>query len=315
MLIRDYFTAKNLLQEIVANHLGGSEYKLSQVLRLYRKFSDEQSKRLFIKFLVGQLTGNNLSATPQYLTAINEIKKTYQDYGNLEIESLHTNLPLMSVSPFGYQIRLNTAVETAAAIFAGQQYQYNTCKAEIGNTVIDAGAKWGESTLYFSHEVGANGNVHSFESAPECMTVFQHNINYNPHISPNIRITKDLFRNITIDDYVKQQDIKWVDFIKIDVDGSERNILVGAKDTLKRCRPKLAIQFPNKAGDFLTLLNHLTGLKFRYRFYLAPNLTDNSQIVLFTIPKRKKVLKTKKSFLVRAINKALRLSGLGLYQM
>lgn len=48
-------------------------------------------------------------------------------------------------------------------------------------------------------------------------------------------------RAITIDAYVEQNKISKVDFIKADIEGAERNMLLGAKNTLKKFAPKLAL--------------------------------------------------------------------------
>lgn len=45
----------------------------------------------------------------------------------------------------------------------------------------------------------------------------------------------------TIDEFVKAQGLQRVDFIKADIEGAERDMLRGARETLKRFAPKLAI--------------------------------------------------------------------------
>ncbi|MDE6112533.1 MAG: FkbM family methyltransferase, partial [Bacteroidales bacterium] len=45
----------------------------------------------------------------------------------------------------------------------------------------------------------------------------------------------------TIDAFVKEHDLQRVDFIKADIEGAERDMLRGARETLKRFAPKLAI--------------------------------------------------------------------------
>jgi FkbM family methyltransferase len=46
---------------------------------------------------------------------------------------------------------------------------------------------------------------------------------------------------ITLDEYVRQNQIQRVDFIKADIEGAERLLLEGAKETLKVFEPKLSI--------------------------------------------------------------------------
>lgn len=45
----------------------------------------------------------------------------------------------------------------------------------------------------------------------------------------------------TVDDFVKENKLEKVDFIKSDIEGFERNMLTGAKNTLKNFSPKLTI--------------------------------------------------------------------------
>lgn len=52
---------------------------------------------------------------------------------------------------------------------------------------------------------------------------------------------KETVRITTIDNFVREQHLEKVDFIKSDIEGMERNLLMGARETLKRFAPKLAI--------------------------------------------------------------------------
>ena len=45
----------------------------------------------------------------------------------------------------------------------------------------------------------------------------------------------------TLDEWVKENDIPHVDFIKADIEGAERDLLKGAQETLRRFKPRLAI--------------------------------------------------------------------------
>ena len=45
----------------------------------------------------------------------------------------------------------------------------------------------------------------------------------------------------TLDEFVKEQKLDKVDFIKSDIEGYERYMLMGAQETLRRFAPKLAL--------------------------------------------------------------------------
>jgi FkbM family methyltransferase len=61
-----------------------------------------------------------------------------------------------------------------------------------------------------------------------------HKHNFNNASTERIKIT-------TLDSFVEAYNLSRVDFIKSDIEGYERNLLTGAKNTLKRFAPKLAI--------------------------------------------------------------------------
>jgi hypothetical protein len=45
----------------------------------------------------------------------------------------------------------------------------------------------------------------------------------------------------TLDNFVHQENIKKIDFIKVDIEGAERDMLKGAYNVLKEFAPKLAL--------------------------------------------------------------------------
>ena len=53
----------------------------------------------------------------------------------------------------------------------------------------------------------------------------------------------------TIDSLVGDLKLPRIDFIKIDIEGSRKNALLGANQTLKRARPRLAVSSYHKKGD------------------------------------------------------------------
>ncbi len=51
----------------------------------------------------------------------------------------------------------------------------------------------------------------------------------------------EIVEAITLDDYVRDRGLERVDFIKADIEGSERRLLLGAKEVLRKFAPKLSL--------------------------------------------------------------------------
>ena len=89
----------------------------------------------------------------------------------------------------------------------------------------------------------------------------------------NIKTLSEVLQEIEVDNAA--------DFIKMDIEGSELQALVGAELTLRTHRPKLAIAVYHKADDLITIPDYLDGLQLGYRFYLDHFSTNAEETILF----------------------------------
>jgi len=158
-----------------------------------------------------------------------------------------------------------------------------------GMTVFDVGAHIGELTMLFSRLVG-QGTVHAFEAAQSCFDRLLANCgNLNPrnlflhhaavaeregeielqvyddaHLAWNTRAIRPLasygidvtpvgserVQAITLDDYCERNAIAQIDLLKIDVEGAELQVLVGAKELLAKHRVQcVAFEFGQTTFD------------------------------------------------------------------
>lgn len=76
-----------------------------------------------------------------------------------------------------------------------------------------------------------------------------------------------------------------VTFIKMDVEGSELEALEGAKNTIQRNRPKLAISIYHKCEDIIDLPLKILELVPEYHFYLRHYSTNMWKTVLYACVK------------------------------
>jgi FkbM family methyltransferase len=73
----------------------------------------------------------------------------------------------------------------------------------------------------------------------------------------------------TIDNFIKRNAIPLVDFIKIDAEGSEREILRGAKQTIREFRPKIAVSAYHRPDDEKAIPETVLSAREDYRYRLV----------------------------------------------
>lgn len=153
-------------------------------------------------------------------------------------------------------------------------YEYGNVKIEEEDVIFDCGANIGVFSVLAS--VKANkGKVYAFEPVPEICELLTrtsenyHNIEvYELALSNQIGNTtmccnssmlgsaialngegELVVRMDTIDHFVEEHKLKRIDFIKADIEGAERYMLEGAKETMKNFAPKLSICTYHLADD------------------------------------------------------------------
>lgn len=94
-------------------------------------------------------------------------------------------------------------------------------------------------------------------------------------VDSNHRIS---IRTVAIDDIVGD---RTVGFIKMDIEGAEFDALHGAKNTIVRDKPLLAICVYHLQGDTFAIMDYLHQLLPEYRFWLRHYSPERSQTILY----------------------------------
>ena len=168
------------------------------------------------------------------------------------------------------------------------QYFLNGFLPQKGDIAIDGGTYDGATSIDFA-KCGAN--VYAFEmdadNYKKCqarLEVFGKNCDviienlglsdktgeerYSPFGTASRKTSngKLTAKFIDLDTYVARNNLPRVDYIKLDIEGAELDMLHGAAKTISRCKPKMAISAYHKLEDLWTLATYVKSLRADYNF-------------------------------------------------
>lgn len=83
-----------------------------------------------------------------------------------------------------------------------------------------------------------------------------------------------------LDNIIKEK----VTFIKMDIEGAEKDALEGAREVIKNSHPKLAISVYHKKDDFWRIPELVLGIRRDYDIYLRHYTQGISETIMFFIP-------------------------------
>lgn len=174
-------------------------------------------------------------------------------------------------------------------------------------TIIDAGANVGVFSL-FAHHLSPRGDIYAFEPTPKIFAVLERNVtannlSQNIHIinkalgdkdkrtmlmqsqegleGDNILVDSDSLKgreNIfmdskeilmtTLDKFVQENDIRKVDFIKIDTEGYEKQIIKGAREVIRKFSPVIACSAYHLKNDKVEIPKLVLSINSKYDYRL-----------------------------------------------
>lgn len=307
----------------IVNSYSSVEAYLERLDWLYKLFDDEKSKQTLVKLIAYRILGENKVklplSTPEYWQSISQLSEIEDEKDFLQVGFENWKLKKADLSKINYPIQMYYLPAGAYCTFVLKQYEYPVSsdfviKAEPGDYVIDAGGCWGDTALYFANAVGAEGKVFSFEFIPSNVKVFRQNLALNPNLASRIQIVekavwnesdialyyddngpgskvgftpqnaqKDSVSTLCIDDLVGGSNLEKLDFIKMDIEGAEPHALQGARKTLERFKPKLAIAIYHSLDDFVEIPRFLDSLGLGYKFYLGHYTIHLEETILYAV--------------------------------
>jgi len=271
---------------------GSPEELLSEIEQITDMLHDKKSQMTYLLSWISRLL-NDEDVTSLFESE-NEIPKqsndfvTYKDY---HIYGINDN-------------------ELKKELFSGV-YNMKQIRPVKGDVVLDVGAFRGETAIVFSDLVGETGKVYAFEPIKASYEIIKKNIfsnklekiiePVNMGCSSRIQTTSAVSSEsgapwtfishddgsipvelTTIDEFVYSNKINKVDFIKMDVEGFENDVILGAKKVLQTHQPKLAIALYHKSSDLIAiprLINELAD----YKLFVRCNMDGPYGLTIFCI--------------------------------
>ena len=224
---------------------------ISEFIKVYKILSDFQSKKEFLKILSYKVTGNE--------------KSLKFDYNNRKIQY------------FPHFIYLNK-----------------------DSLLVDVGAYDGDTIKKFLTLRKEYGRIIAFEPDKSNFKKLKNNFTNNKKIS---LCNKALSSQNKVMSFHSSNDTSRLDekgndktivntldslgfvpdFIKVDIEGGERDFIIGSKETIKKYKPQLAICVYHKSDDFFYLVDLILSINNRYKIYFRHHSFGFTESVMYFI--------------------------------
>ena len=207
------------------------------------------------------------------------LRKFYLKYINKKIRE--NRKVVAKINGIKYELNLNQDSELET--YYGGGYEPEVVRivkqyVKPGMTVMDVGARIGLHTLRLKKLVGNQGKVFAIEPDEKTFLLLLKNAKLNDYsiVADNKALSdRNEGKEITLDAYTETMNINGLDFIKIDTDGCEYQIIKGGLDALKKFKPIMVIEFNRKSleNDSLEPMFDLLA-SLGYSFFQSRNLKE-----------------------------------------
>ena len=195
-------------------------------------------------------------------------------------------------------------------IISLKQYDVkNIFEVKEDATIFDIGAWKGDTAYFFSKKCSNEARIYAFEPdnyAFQILEKIKEKYKLNNLITKNILFsnaekeidfvsmienTPTIKKNaITIDKFVEENNIEKIDYVKMDVEGAERNILEGSIKTIKKFKPSLAIAIYHGGKLFMEDFYNIpifikNVINEDYEYYIRTFHPAGLETILFCKPK------------------------------
>ncbi|MFJ8102456.1 FkbM family methyltransferase [Lysinibacillus sp. NPDC096212] len=193
------------------------------------------------------------------------------------------------------------------------QYFHPKVSPEASDQIIDGGAYIGDTVTIFNEFLKMDCMIHSFEPSKSNFSKLNDFIQ-EQHLTNVITVQAGLGREnvelfinsientvdpsysissegnekinvISIDEYVRRNELKNISLIKLDIEGYELDALKGAYETIKALRPRLQICLYHKQEDLIDIPIYIHDVFFDlgYKLYVGHHTDSYLETVLYAV--------------------------------
>ncbi len=282
---------------------------------LYNNLCDEYSKKKYIQYYTHQTLNSPYYNAPFNMDLVREKQEEVLQYKDLKYPSINATvigkLEVFNLKKLGYDIKLWINPIGVIIDFVLEQYRYkDILNTKEDDVVIDCGGATGDTALYFSAK-GAS-KVYVYEFIKSSLDLMKKQLKLNPSLENKVKIInkavwetsnlelsyedkgncsfvgeKDKYSQKVytqnIDDMVNEQNAPKIDLIKMDIEGAEYSALLGAKKTILKYKPNLAISIYHKKDDLYTIPKLIKEILPQYDFYFDYYTDGRYEAMLYAV--------------------------------
>lgn len=281
----------------------------------YKLMSDQYSRDLFAELIYMKLVSEkNMRLSSFTKDFINSYENASEDILGSSEMLLVYGWELRKITLDNPPITFFTVPTILNLHYTGRLYRYqrddSVVEVEGGDIIIDAGVGWGDTTIYLAARANreTSGHSYAFDILEDGLIALSEQCNLNPgmnNITPILRALSDKdgeyvyitspgpgarvvnqetdkkIETITIDTFSRENNLKKVDFIKMDIEGAEVPAIIGATNTIKMFKPKLAISVYHKWDDLLVIPQLISTIRDDYSYYLDCTTGFGGETILY----------------------------------
>jgi FkbM family methyltransferase len=277
---------------------------------------DEQSRDLFDKLILYRMLGHLHVRLPLSNPASLAKMQVPEDWKISEGEDGGMFGPMCVFDvPVGESSVWVKAWAVNVSAYLARQYYFERegvrIAPEVGDYIVDAGGCFGDTALLFAHHVGPTGRVYTFDPLKKHCSIMREAISLNSTLEQRITVFESGLADVdqvgigvdtgeainpgarvgadsglplrTIDSVAAEGALPRVDFVKMDIEGSELAALKGGEKSIRQWRPRLAISLYHRPEDFFAIPLWIDSLGLGYRFYLDHYSIHQEETVLYAV--------------------------------